>query len=81
LSKVTSEEEWSVTQPVEKLSTGITEKIGEAFQTMKNVVCAEENFFFLIRCPPIMLKIFFSHWRLFKKKNNSDVAISGDDWP
>jgi hypothetical protein len=45
------------------------------------VVCAEENFFFLIRCPPIMLKIFFSHWRLFKKKNNCDLAISGDDWP
>jgi hypothetical protein len=34
------------------------------------VVCAEENFFFLIRCPPITLKIIiiFCRWRLFLKE-------------
>ncbi len=73
LRRVTSEEEErSVTQhkvPVEKWWRVSRKKIGEAFQTMKNCLCGGKNFFFLIRCPPIMLELFFfGRWRLFKKK-------------
>jgi hypothetical protein len=69
--------------PVEKLSTGIMEKkIGKAFQTMKHLLFVRRKiFFFLIRCPPITLEICFFAIGDFLRKNNCDVAISGDDWP
>jgi hypothetical protein len=62
---------------------GIMEKkIGEAFQTMKYLLFVQRKIFFLlIRCPPITLKICFFAIGNFLRKNNCDVAISGDEWP
>jgi hypothetical protein len=57
-------------------------KIGKAFQTMKHLLFVRRKiFFFLIRFPPITLEICFFAIGDFLRKNNCDVAISGDDWP